>query len=70
MVEADPLESAFLAGAATGLRRRAGRQAQLAADGTSTEHGSVIQTGEAAIAVRVAVALAALAAEFESEAST
>jgi hypothetical protein len=32
VAEADPIESAFLAGAITALRRRAARQARIAAD--------------------------------------
>ena len=56
-VEADPVESAFLAGAVAALRRRAARQARIAADGR--------QGGESAVAIRVAQALTELADELE-----
>jgi hypothetical protein len=57
VAEADPIESAVMAGAVTALRRRAARQARLAADGR--------QGGESAVALRVAEALNELADEFE-----
>jgi hypothetical protein len=67
----DPEEAGILRGAAAALRRRAGRQAKMANDGTAhAEDGSPIRTGEAAIAVRVSLTLARLAAEFEFELST
>jgi hypothetical protein len=53
----DPVEAAFLAGAVTALRRRAARQARIAADGR--------QGGESAVAFRVAQALNELADEIE-----
>jgi hypothetical protein len=66
----DPVEIEFMTGAATALRRRADRQARMAEDGTATaEDGSRILTGEAAIATRVSMTLAELAAEFELELS-
>jgi hypothetical protein len=62
----DPREAEMMRGAALALRRRADRQAKLAEDGTATaEDGSRILTGEAAIATRVSMTLAELAAEFE-----
>ena len=67
----DPEEAEMLRGAALALRRRADRQAKLVKDGTALgENGSPIRTGEAAIAVRVSLTLARLAAEFEREWST
>ena len=58
----------MLTGAAQALRRRADRQAKIAADGTALgERGSSIMTGEAATAVRIASVLSDLAAEFEAE---
>jgi hypothetical protein len=56
-VEADPIECAVMAGAVTALRRRAARQARIAADGR--------QGGESAVALRVARALNELADELE-----
>ena len=70
MAEVDPVETAMLRGAALVLRRRAERQAQLAVNGTTgAERGAVICSGEAAIALRLAATLGALADEFESEAA-
>jgi hypothetical protein len=67
-MELGPLELEMLTGAAQALRRRADRQAKIAADGTALgERGSSIMTGEAAIAVRIASVLSDLAAEFEAE---
>ena len=67
----DPEEAEIMRGAAAALRRRADRQAERAKDGTvHSEDGSPIRTGEAAIAVRVSLTLAQLAAEFERELST
>jgi hypothetical protein len=64
--EADHIESAFLAGAVTALRRRAARQARIAADGTTRgSRNAVIRQGESAVALRVAQALNELAAEIE-----
>ena len=57
VAEADPIESAFLAGAVAALRRRAARQARIAADGR--------QGGESAVALRIAQALNELADELE-----
>jgi L-alanine-DL-glutamate epimerase-like enolase superfamily enzyme len=54
---ADPIESAFLAGAIAALRRRAARQARIAVDGR--------QGGESAVALRIAQALKELADELE-----
>jgi hypothetical protein len=66
VAEADPIESAFLAGAVRALRRRAARQARIAAAwSTLGERGAVIRQGESAIALRVAQALSELAAELE-----
>jgi hypothetical protein len=68
VTEIDPIEAALKAGAASALRARADRQAKISQDGTATaEDGSPIRTGEAAIAVRVSLTLAQLAAEFERE---
>jgi hypothetical protein len=66
VAEADPIESAFLAGAVTAVRRRAARQERVAADWTA--HGSrcaVIRQGETAVALRVAQVLNELADELE-----
>ena len=57
VAEADPIESAFRAGAVSALRRRAARQARIAADGR--------QGGESAVALRIAQALNELADELE-----
>jgi hypothetical protein len=66
----DPREAEMMRGAALALRRRADGQAKLAEDGTATaEDGSRILMGEAAIATRVSLTLAKLAAEFEAELS-
>jgi hypothetical protein len=55
-------------GAAQALRKCAERQARIAENGTTFgERGSTIRTGEAAIATRVALTLASLAAELEAE---
>ena len=68
MPELDPLEAELLAGAAAALRKRAERQAKIAAEGTTFgDRGAVIKRGEAAIAERLSATLAALAAEFERE---
>ena len=56
-VGADAIECAVRAGAVTALRRRAARQARIAADGR--------QGGESAVALRVAKALNELADELE-----
>jgi hypothetical protein len=57
MSEVDPIESAFLAGAVTALRRRAQRQDAIAKDGTTIgERNAVILQGEAAVAQRLAQA--------------
>jgi hypothetical protein len=66
VAEADPIESAFLAGAIAALRRCAARQAQIAADGTTSgSRNAVIRQGESAVALRVAQALNDLADELE-----
>jgi hypothetical protein len=66
----DPCEIEMVRGAALALRRRADRQARMAENGTAhAEDGSRILTGEAAIATRVSMTLAELAAEFELELS-
>jgi hypothetical protein len=68
--EPDDLELAFRTGAIAALRSRAGRQAAVAARGTSTAEGRpdvLIRTGEAAIAARLAEVFAAVADELESE---
>jgi hypothetical protein len=64
MSEIDLLEAELLAGAAAALRKRAQRQAQLAAAGT-TRGDRGVRTGEAAIASRLADAFSQLAREFE-----
>ena len=62
----DPIELAILAGAVTVLRRRAQRQARIAADGTTIgERNTIIRQGEAAIALRIAAALGETADELE-----
>ena len=67
----DDLEAAIMAGAATALRRRAARQAQIAANWTAVgERGALIRSGEAAIALRISTTLHFLAAEFEREAQS
>jgi hypothetical protein len=66
VAEADPIKFAFLAGAITALRRRAARQARIAADGTTNgSRNAVIRQGESAIALRVAQTLNELADELE-----
>jgi hypothetical protein len=66
VVEADPLETAFRAGAVAALRRRASRQAQLAANGTIVgESGVIFRTGEGVLADRLAAAFSQLADELE-----
>jgi hypothetical protein len=68
MAERDLFEAAILRGAALALRRRAERQAQLAADGmTIGERGVVFRTGEGALANRLSFAFASLADEIERE---
>jgi hypothetical protein len=68
MAEPDPLEAELLAGAAAALRKRAKRQAQLAALGTTRgDRDVIIRTGESAIAARLADAFSRLASEFEQE---
>jgi hypothetical protein len=66
------IELAIHAGAARALRTRAAVQRQMAVEGTSSAGekypGVVIQTGEAAIAGRLANAFELLADEIESEA--
>jgi hypothetical protein len=71
VTEIDPIEAALKAGAASALRARADRQAKISKDGTVySDDGSPIRSGEGAIAARVALTLARLAAEFELELST
>jgi hypothetical protein len=66
VAEADPIESALLAGAVAALRRRATRQERVAADWTANgSRGAVIRQGEAAVALRIAQALKELADELE-----
>jgi hypothetical protein len=66
VAEADPIESAFLAGAITAVRRRAARQARIAADGTTNgSRNAVIRQGETAVALRVAQVLNDLADELD-----
>jgi hypothetical protein len=68
MSEIEPVEADILRGVALALRRRAERQAKIAADGTTLEdRGVSIGTGEAAIADRLASVLAELATEFEAQ---
>lgn len=65
---ADDLETAIAAGAVVALRRRSGRQTELARLGTVESDkppGVFIRTGEAALADRLANAWAALAQELE-----
>jgi hypothetical protein len=65
----DDLETAIRAGAVAALRRRAARQAKLAAEGTTVgDRGALIRTGEAAISLRISATLGDLAAELEAEA--
>jgi hypothetical protein len=62
----DDLDASIRAGAATALRRRAARQAQIATNWTTVgERGAVIRSGEAGIAVRISAALGDLAAELK-----
>jgi hypothetical protein len=65
------IEIAIRAGAARALRARASQQRQKAAEGTSTAAEKfpdvIIQTGEAAVAGRLASAFELLADEIESE---
>jgi hypothetical protein len=62
----DDIEAAFVAGTVVALRRRAQRQAQIAADGTAVgKRNATIRQGEAAIAERLARVLNELANEFE-----
>ena len=71
MADTDPLESAFLAGAAAALRRRAARQAKIAAAGTTLgERGATIRTGESQIARILEATFSGLAAELEREAKS
>ena len=61
-----PLEAELYAGAVSALRHRAASQAAKARAGTArTESGALVRTGEAAIAGRLAEALATLADEIE-----
>jgi hypothetical protein len=63
---ADDIEDHILAGAVTALRRRASRQAQLAANGTIIgERGVIFRTGEGVLASRLAIVLTVLAEELE-----
>jgi hypothetical protein len=63
---ADDIETAFRAGAVAALRRRAARQAELAADGTTaSERGVIFRTGEGVLASRLAAVLTVLADELE-----
>jgi hypothetical protein len=65
---ADDIEDHILAGAVTALRRRASRQAQLAASGTIVgERGVIFRTGEGVLASRLAAVLSVLADELERE---
>lgn len=62
------LDAAIYEGAIAALRKRAARQTAIARAGVVvTEAGVVIRTGEAAIAARIAEALAALADEIERD---
>ena len=66
---ADDLETAIAAGAVVALRRRSGRQTELARLGTvepDKTTGVFIRTGEAALADRLARAWAALAQEMKN----
>jgi len=59
MTEVSSLESAILVGAVAALRHRAARQIAKARSGTATTERDVrIKTGEAAVAERLAKALA------------
>jgi hypothetical protein len=67
----DEIEEAIIAGAVAALRRRAMRQARIAADGTiTTERGVLIRTGEGAVARRIALVLDDLADELAAEAQS
>jgi hypothetical protein len=66
VVEADPLESAFLSGAVAALRRRAGLQRERANHWTVTgANGVRILAGEGRIAERIAESLEQAADELE-----
>jgi hypothetical protein len=66
MFERDPFEDAVCAGAVRALRRRAARQAAIAESWTARgARGAIIRQGEAAIALRIALALEETAAEIE-----
>ena len=66
--EVSSLESEFVAGAVSALRRRAARQAAQARAGTArVENGALVRTGDAAVASRLAEALGAIADEIERE---
>ena len=68
MAERDLIESTFLAGAVTALRRRASRQRERAESWTVIgENGVRIVAGEGRIAERIALALDQAAGEFERE---
>jgi hypothetical protein len=62
----DDLETAIKTGAIAALRRRAARQAQLAASGTIVgERGVIFRTGEGVLASRLANVLTVLTDEIE-----
>jgi hypothetical protein len=64
----DDIEAAFVAGAVVALRKRAVRQARIAADGTAVgARNAIIRQGEAAIADGLARVLNELADDFEAE---
>jgi hypothetical protein len=64
----DFIESAFLAGAVTALRRRAERQRKIAEAWTVYgERGVRVMSGEAEIALRIAASLDQAADELEAE---
>jgi hypothetical protein len=62
----DEIEEAVVAGAVLALRRRAQRQRAIAQSWTTHgARGVIVRTGEAAIALRIALALEETAAELE-----
>jgi hypothetical protein len=70
VAERDPFETAMLRGAVLALRRRAARQARIAADWTTVgANGVRLTSGEGAIALRIAEALDQAVAELEAEAA-
>ena len=62
------LEAAIRAASVAALRKRAARQRAIAEAGeVKNEAGAIVRAGEAAVASRLAVALAAVADEIEAD---